>query len=137
MSKELVWNVYRYNMNTKKIEPWNVFGHWKFLQDLYKLKVKYLKKDDFRFEEFVEEVKKDLMYYYWSKCEWEVVITEVAPHISEKELERIMTEKDLFYKRQVNLNVEEKIDVYDQVMVNWESFKEYLFNNYKLIKKVK
>ena len=61
----------------------------------------------------MEEVKKELMCYFWSKCEWEIVI-----------------------KAWASGEAKEKIDVYNQVLNNWDAFKEYLFNNYKLIKKV-
>ena len=113
MSKELVWNVYVHNINQDTIEVYNIFQHHGFCKCLYKAKVKYLKKTDFRFEDFMEEVKKELMYYFWSKCEWEVVI-----------------------KAWVGGKAERQTDVYCQVMINWELFKEYLRKNYKHLKKV-
>ena len=114
MKKQLVWNVYYYNTNKQKIQTWNIFQHGSFYEHLLKAKKEFLKTDDFRFNDFMERVKKDLQYYYWSKCEWEIVVHSWPAE-----------------------TVSEKIDVYDQVINNWEAFREYLFNNYKLIKKVK
>ena len=113
MSKELVWNVYVHNINQDTIEVYNIFQYKSFYKSLYKAKVKYLKKSCFRFDAFMEEVKKELMYYFWSRCEWEVVT-----------------------KAWVGGKAERETDVYCQVMINWDAFKTYMFNNYKLIKKV-
>lgn len=113
MNKELVWNVYVHNVNQDTIELYNIFQHRSFCKSLYKAKVKYLKKDNFNFEYFMEEVRKELMYYFWSKCEWEILI-----------------------KAWVGGKVEKRIDVYDQVIMNWELFKEYMHKNYKHLKKV-
>ena len=45
------------------------------------------------------------MYYFCAKAEWEIVIS------------------DWFGKQ-----VEKKIDVYDQVMLNWDRFIEWLYH---------
>lgn len=112
MKKELVWNVYIHDVNHNRITPYNIFQHSSFCKYLYKAKVKYLKKDSFDFDTFMEEVKKELMCYFWSKCEWGIIIKAWAVS-----------------------KVEEKVDVCGQIMMNWEAFKEYLYNNYKYIKK--
>ena len=80
-----------------------------------KAKREYLKKDNFRFEDFMEQVKKELQYYYRSKSEWEII---VAPWVGGDPVKHSI-----------------KIDVYEQIILNWEAFTEYLFHNYKLIKK--
>ena len=114
MKKELEWFVYRCDINTREVEKYNIFKHAKFYEYLYKAKINYLKKDSFQFEEFIEQVRKDLMYCYWSKVEWEVDICNV-----------------------IDNNRGIKVDVYNQVMLNWEIFREYLLNHYKDIKKRK
>lgn len=114
MKKELVWNVYRYDINSKKIEIYNIFDHWVFYDYLYKAKRKYLTKKNFDFKAFIEQVKRELSYYFFSKVECEISISEPFP------------DQNSIYK---------KIDIYEQVMLNWEVFKEYLFNNYKYIRK--
>ena len=84
------------------------------------------------------------MYFFWCKSEYEIIITELFSYITDKELDRINKERekriqqyDNFHGVIVNLDIGKKIDIYQQIMDNWEAFKEYLFNNYKLIKKRK
>ena len=77
MKKELVWNVWRINPNTNEIEPYNVFKHYTFSKWLYKLKKTYLKGDDFQADKFLEEIKGWLQYCFWSKFEYEVLITDL------------------------------------------------------------
>lgn len=74
-------------------------------------------------------------YYYWSKCEWECVITDTHPHIGQRELDRILDDcyrkltKDAPPCRfsHVNLSDADKIDVYDQLRLNWDEFVEYVW----------
>ena len=113
-NKKLEWKVYFFDVNKKEFVAYNIFNHFKFCDYLYKAKIKYLKKDNFRFEDFITEIEKDLMYCFWSKAEYELML------------------KGLPFG-----NIEEKIDIYQQVKTNWQAFTEYLYNNYKLIKKEK
>ena len=103
-TKPLEWYVWVGNFNKKQIERYNVFNHFRFYEDLQKHYRKIKDRD-----QFLEAVRKDLMYYYWSKAEWEVVI-------------RRWIQKD---------EGEIKIDVYEQVMMNWDRFSEYLWENRK------
>ena len=48
------------------------------------------------------------MYYFWSKCEYEIIVT-------------CNPEWDRFKK--------EKIDVYDQLQLNWNKFVDYIWEN--------
>lgn len=100
----LTWNVYISNFNQKRIETHNIFNHYGFIEDCKKIYKKY--KDDK--ENFLEQVRKSLMYYYWSKCEWEIILSHWPPRENAHD---------------------EKIDVYDQVMLNWPQFSEYIWNN--------
>lgn len=106
MSKtiKLVWNVIVYNVNKDKIEVWNVFNHTSFMDDVTKIFNKH-KKDK---EKFVEELRRSLMYYYWSKCEWEILVTPLFAHKDDEE---------------------KKVDVYWQVYNNWDVFIEYTWNS--------
>ena len=56
--------------------------------------------------EFSEALRKNLFYYFCSKCEWEVII---SPFVGGSDKEAI------------------KIDVYDQVRNNWEVFVDYVW----------
>jgi len=100
----LEWNVLRSNWNSHQIEPFNVFDHGRFYEGCKKNAKKNAKDK----EAFAEQLRKDLMYYYWSKCEWEVIIDH-WPH------------NDRFPQK--------KIDVFDQVSLNWEKFVDYTWEH--------
>ncbi len=59
-------------------------------------------------EEFAEALRHSLMYYFWSKCEWEVLI---SPWFGSRNT------KDI------------KVDVYWQIKNNWEIFVDYVWNS--------
>lgn len=103
----LVWNTYIGNFNSGLIEAHNIFDHASFLSDCRKAAKKF-REDK---EAFAEQVRRDLMYYYWSKCEWEVVI-EHWPSGGERFRD-------------------EKVDVYEQVMLNWPVFIDWLWEHKK------
>ena len=124
------WNVYRENVNTKKIEVYNIFNHASFKTDVQEAYATSKTKD-----EFVERLRRSLMYYFWSKCEYEVIITDWPTHVSVEEVERMSAEIAKYeadyghkpYSTGVNLKVAEKIDIYDQVRLNWEVFVNYVW----------
>ena len=134
---KLEWNVYVEDFNSREIKVFNIFNHAKFNEDVKKA----LKKFDNK-EEFSEEVRESLAWCYWSKCEWEVVITSWVPHITISELDRLNKEREntkKIYSREpyrlyVNPEVGEKVDVYSQVRLNWNLFVDYLWS-YKRSKK--
>lgn len=101
--KDMVWNVYVENFNANRIEKYNIFQHYSFNESVKKAYKKY--KDDSA--AFAKEVRRQLQYYFWSKCEWEIVLSDFPP-------------SDRFQK--------EKIDVYGQVMLNWDIFIQYVWD---------
>lgn len=100
-----VWNVYYHNPNKDQIIPYNVFAHGGIRKDIYNA-VKQEKNK----EEFAEILRKSLMYYYWSRAEWEVII---SPWCGGRNTKKI------------------KVDVFDQVLMNWDLFLDYTWNNRK------
>lgn len=102
--KKLEWNVLHENFNARKIESFNIFDHYSFNEDVKKLFKKY--KDDK--EKFEEELIRSLKYYFWAKCEWEVIVSDWPP-----------SKRD---------PVEEKIDVFDQIILNKQIFLDYVWN---------
>lgn len=106
----LEWYVYYGDFNAKKIESYNIFNHGGFILDCKK---NYKANGDNR-EEFIERMRKDLMYWFWSKCEWEVVIVSWPEGRGET-----------------------KIDVYDQVMLNWKLFSDYVWVHREEFKRTK
>lgn len=97
------WNVYFHNFNKNEIEVYNIFDHSCFTYEIKQAVKKYKDKDS-----FIDKLKSELRYYFWSKCEWEVII---SPWIGRKE------------------SCNEKIDVFDQVMMNWNIFADYVWEN--------
>lgn len=145
----LMWNVLVEDINRREIYSHNIFDHVRFVTDLVKdyNRLKRLEKDK-RIEDFeaafVERIKRNLMYYYCSKAEWEVVVTSWPPYMSLEEVDKVNNEigkyeKEYGHKPYIthfSPAVGEKIDVYDQVMLNWDIFVEYVLNHIKELKKL-
>ena len=104
---KLIWNVYIENFNEKCIEVYNIFDNYGFYNDL---KVIYNEEKDK--ENFLYKVNRSLMYYFWSKCEWEIILSDWPP-------------SEIFNDK--------KISVYDQIKNNWHVFSEYIWSNRDLI----
>ena len=132
MKYELKWNVFYHDINKQKITTFNIFNHWKFSEDVQKSLEKYKNKD-----EFAEQLRRDLQYYFWSKCEYETVITSWPPYIDTKELDRLNDERtehrEKYLREPFHLNVRldtgSKIDIYEQVMNNFDIFVDYVWNS--------
>ena len=124
------WNVYRHNINKGKIEVYNIFDHYNFCKEVKK----HLEECSDK-EEFVEKLRCSLFYYFWAKAEHEVVITSWTPHIKIEELNRLNTEREKYVKEwgreprslYVQPDIFKKVDIYEQVMNNWEVFLEYVW----------
>ena len=101
---ELIWNVYVEDFNNKCIKTYNIFDHYMFKQDLVKLYDKF-KEDKIN---FLYNVDLLLKYYYWSKCEWEIILSDWP---SSKKFNEM------------------KLDVYSQIKNNWHIFSEYIWDN--------
>lgn len=100
------WNVFIGGFNSRKIEVHNVFDHYRFRQDCKKAAKKF--KDDKK--AFAEAIRSSLMYYYWSKCEWEIIIDHWPQHDGWKC---------------------EKVDVFKQISINWPQFIDYCWDHRK------
>ena len=128
---KLVWNAYNYRSVGQGLRVFNIFDHYSFMESVRKLLKKPMST-----EEFSELLRREVLYYYWSKAEWELVITDTQPHIDSKELNRLIT--DCYLKRtvaeppllfsHVNLSDAKKIDVYEQVRLNWDEFVDYVWS---------
>lgn len=144
------WNVYNYNINKNEIEKFNIFNHWSFREYAKKTARKYKTK-----EEFAEQLKIELKFYFWSRAEYELIIeiTEddrlfLIPWCGCREPEKVKIEvisdanfdwkafADIHTKRQIFKN-KAKIDVYDQVMMRWEEFVDFCWEHKKEILKIK
>lgn len=93
-----------FNINKQKIELYNVFNHYHFNRQV---EILLNLKENLTREEFSKMLREQAMYYFWSKAEWEVLVT---PWCGCRD-----TEKSTI-----------KIDVYDQLIANWEVFIDYV-----------
>ena len=113
-----VWNVIVGNFNSREIEFHDVFNHYGLLRDIAKTSRKLTRNkeltDEQKKQAFAEELRRDMMYYYWSKCEWEIIVSHWPPRESDREA---------------------KLDVWDQVKANWDIFLDYTWEHRKDIEK--
>lgn len=93
------WNVYWFDPNQKEIIVRNVFKlSVKFNEELDRLRENHVKD----FSTFSEELRHAAMYCYWSKCEHEICVCD-------------------WMEQEYGM----KIDVYDQLRLNWDAFSAY------------
>ena len=92
--------VYYHDSNAQKIIRWNVFDHGSFKNEIDKILQEKLNKEDFS-----EKIKREVMYYMWSKCEYEIILSPWTGRADDI-----------------------KIDVYDQIMMNFDRFVDYCWS---------
>ena len=105
------WNVFRYDINAKQIKTFNIFDHGGFREDFKKAAKKF--KDDR--EGFEAEVKQCLLYYFWCRSEYEVLICS-WPYSSDRN------------------NPVIKVDPTKQIEINWDAFINYVWEHRKEVK---
>ena len=96
----LCWNVCYYSYNAKDFKIFNIFEHRSFAECVSKIMTSPWESKRF----FGDAVRKELMYYFWSKSEYEIILESWPVGDNHK-----------------------KIDIYDQVMLNWDRFVDYLW----------
>ena len=130
------WIVMNYNCNTNKIEPY----------DILKYKVdwmKKLKKKAKNKEEFSDLLEREMMWQYWSKAEYELILENYNHELCLKpwcgcpnpEEVKINVTNDNFWQEfatQYNnwWDNEAKIDIYDQLKFKWSEFVEYCWSTH-------
>ena len=143
------WNVYYFDINGQKIDTFNVFRHYSFLKEVKKELKKWTDK-----KIFASELRTSLMYFFWCKAEWELIIENTEDnHIYLKpwcgckntdEARIDVTDNTDFDWRsfaeehigkQVYID-KAKIDVHDQVMMNWNLFLDYVWDNKKKLMEI-
>lgn len=100
----LEWNVFVGDFNAGEIVIENIFEHGYFFQDCQK-NYRENRKDK---AAFLERLAGDLMYWFWSKAEWEIIIDHWVGRNDAKSI---------------------KVDAYDQVFMNWSRFSEYVWEH--------
>ena len=128
--EKMQWFVFRNDSNAKKIERYNVFKHYSFATDVKKLLCEVTNK-----LEFSDKLKRIVQYYFWSKCEMEVVVASWPIYITLDGYDDITNDLNTYEKqygkkpRVLNVSPEigEKIDIYEQLMLNWDVFVNYIW----------
>ena len=110
--RQMKWYVLRHDFNSNKIENFNIFDHWRFSEDIEKALKKYE-----NFNTFKENVKKELMYYFWCKSEYEIIVGGLHAELDWENFE--------------------KIDIYNQVLPNLDIFCKYIIDEYNKNKRKK
>lgn len=137
--KPMSWKVKNYFINENKIWDYDVL---KYREDqIKKLKKKYPTK-----EEFAEEMRHEMMWQYWSRCEYEVIIKVddnnrvwLSPWVGCRDPESVkidVTDDESFDWRNfaehhIGKQIckdEAKIDIYDQLQWKWSEFIDYCWN---------
>ena len=137
--KPMSWLVKNFCCNKQVIEDYDVL---KYRED----DIKKMKKKSTTKEEFAEALRRECMYRYWSKCEWELIIevTEdnrvvLKPWVGDRNVGQSTVDvtndtsfdwrgfAELHIRKQIYKN-EAKIDVYDQLMYGFDDFVDYCWN---------
>lgn len=106
----LEWYVFYENVNAREIVELNVFRHSTFLD---RCRDAARKCGDDR-AVFADMVRSALLYHFWCKCEYEIILTSWPWREGDPE---------------------RKVDVFQQVMMNFDRFIDYLWGNLAYLKK--
>lgn len=96
------WYVFFHSHIDRKIKKLNIFDHPTFAVKFDKIRKKKLPRD-----EFEKEVNSILFYHFNSKYEYEVLISSLG--------DCRKTEEEI------------KVDAYEQIMLNWDAFIDYIY----------
>lgn len=137
--KPMSWLVKNFDCNAQKIKDYDVLKYRE--DDIKKLKKKCATK-----EEFAEALKRNLMYQFWSRAEYELIIKQTDDgHIwlspwcgcrNPKDVAICVDDDEDFdwkafsgehISKQIYKN-EAKISVWDQLEFRWDNFVDYCWN---------
>ena len=138
-SNKLSWIVTYHNCNADKIEYRDIL---KYREDF----IKKLKKKCATKEEFAEKMRREMMWSYWSKCEWEMIVEIddngriwLSPWVGSRNPQGTRTDvtdrTDFDWRNFAEGHIlnkgwrdgTAKIDVWDQLEWRWDEFVDYLW----------
>lgn len=135
-SKKLSWKVKNYFINDNRLWDYDVL---EYRED----QIKKFKKQCATKEEFAEKMRREMVWMFWSRCEYEVIIEiDDDNHIWLKpwvgcrnpdEVKIDVTDDEKFdwrgfAERHINRQIyrnEAKIDIWDQLEYRWDEFIDY------------
>lgn len=95
---KLEWNVFYHSINSDEIKTANIFEHGGLRKDLREISQTAEGLCD-----FAQRLDSSLRYYFWCKCEWEVLISPWCGGNAKPV----------------------KVDVYRQIKNAWDAFVQY------------
>ena len=95
------WKVLHHDFNSGKVEFYDILSHGSFLDDVRQSRKDHPDDDVL----FMDDVRSFLRYYFWSRCEHEILVSGMHLRKGEEP---------------------SKVDVFDQVDANWDAFSSYL-----------
>lgn len=102
---KLEWNVLLYDANKDEIRNYNIFGENSPLEIAQLIK----KNKITTYADFKEKMKAEFMYHYWSRTEYEIIVSGFCKDAKEY-----------------------KIDVWRQIEMNFDRVLEYIINEMKI-----
>lgn len=128
----MVWHVTYEDINARKIVLFNIFEHSNFAKD-----VEELLKSDVSIADFMERLRQILSYYFRGKCEYEQTICSWPVYIDSEELARVNDKYEDYnaryghypYRINIKPDIGKKYSIYDQIMLNFEVFCDYVWRH--------
>ena len=136
-SNILSWKVKYFDVNNQVIKDYDVLKN----KDGF---IKLIKKKCANKEEFSEKMRKEMMHYYWARCEWELIIVAdddntiwLYPWAGCREPEKVKIDAtnidenfnwQAFAAKHIMHRNEAKIDIFDQLEWMWDEFIDYCWN---------
>ena len=129
----LSWKVIMEDFNSHKIIYYDLFksGYWEKV-------AKELKEEKHSvFQAWSDAFRQKLMSQYWSRSEYEVVVTSWPPYIKVDDVQKLQDEianrEKTWGSKPLRVNitptVARKIDILEQLDANWEVFSKYVWRN--------
>ena len=124
------WNVIFPDFKTGRLKYYDIFKDaW------FKSSMERLLEANYEKERFVKELDRAATFWFWAKAEYEFKFTEWPPIINVSEVVRIVEEycetldKGEEPAKEVKVYPvnSHKIDIYDQLRINWDHFSEYVW----------
>lgn len=103
--KTLKWYVVIESRNSHSFKKFNIFEHGGVVGQLER----FMKKNPSK-EELSEELRNIVGYYFWKKCEYEILICSWPPNDRNP--------------------LEKKVDIVDQLELNWDNFVDCVWQCY-------
>lgn len=134
---KLSWNVFYYNR--KNIKTFNIFDHSSFCKEVINITKEYSQSKEI----FRDKIITALRYYFWCKCEYEIIVTTFPTYVSNEGLKKMEADRDKYIRDYGRckfvhpyLDTELKVDIYTQVTMNIDHFIDYLWNHKEEIKEL-